>query len=108
MKKKIRKGDRVIVISGKDKGTIGEVVRVIPEKDRVVVHGINLRVKHQAQTQSRGKTIPAGKFEFEAPIHISNVMLVDPKDEKPTRVRIQRKDGKAIRVSTRTGTPIDK
>ena len=108
MKVKIRKGDRVIVISGKDKGKTGEVIRVIPEKGRVVVHGVNLRIKHQAQTQSRGRTIPAAKVEFEAPIHISNVMLVDPKDGKGTRVSIQRKDGKVIRISARTGTPIDK
>lgn len=108
MKKKIRKGDRVIVVTGKDKGTVGEVIRVIPDESRVVVQGVNLRIKHQAQTQSRGKTIPSGKIEFEAPIDISNVMLIDPKDGKPTRVRIEREDGKAIRVSTRTGTPIDK
>jgi large subunit ribosomal protein L24 len=107
MKRKIKKGDRVFVISGKDKGKVGEVIRVIPDEGRVVVHGVNLRVKHQAQTQSRGKTIPAGKFEFEAPIHISNVMLVDPKDGKPTRIRMERKDGKAVRISKRTGTPID-
>jgi large subunit ribosomal protein L24 len=108
MKTKIRKGDRVVVVSGKDKGTVGEVIRVITEESRVVVQGVNLRIKHQAQTQSRGKTIPAGKIEFEAPIDISNVMLVDPKDGKPTRVRIEREDGKPIRVSKRTGTPIDK
>lgn len=109
MKKKIRKGDRVMVVSGKDKGTIGEVIRVIPEESRVVVQGVNLCIKHQAQTQSRGKTIPSGKIEFEAPISISNVMLIDPKDGKPTRVRLERnKDGKRIRVSTRTGTQIDK
>jgi len=108
MKRKIRKGDSVVVISGKDKGTVGEVIRVLPEEGRVVVQGVNLRIKHQAQTQSRGKTIPAGKIEFEAPIDISNVMLVDPKDGKATRVRIERKDGKPIRVSKRTGTPLDK
>lgn len=108
MKMKIRKGDRVVVVSGKDKGTVGEVIRVIPDESRVVVQGVNLRIKHQAQTQSRGKTIPSGKIEFEAPIDISNVMLVDPKDGKPTRIRIERKDGKPVRVSTRTGSPIDK
>ena len=108
MKRKMRKGDRVIVVSGKDKGKIGEVIRVIPGESRVVVQGVNLRIKHQAQTQSRGKTIPSGKIEFEAPIDISNVMLIDPKDGKATRVRIERKDGKSIRVSARTGAPIDK
>lgn len=108
MKRKLRKGDRVMVISGRDKGTIGEVIRVIPEELRVVVQGVNLRTKHQEQTQSRGKTIPSGIIEFEAPIAISNVMLIDPKDGKPTRVRIEKKSDKRIRVSTRTGTPIDK
>jgi large subunit ribosomal protein L24 len=108
MKTKIKKGDQVIMVSGKDKGTVGEVIRVIPDESRVVVQGVNLRIKHQAQTQSRGKTIPAGKIEFEAPVAISNVMLVDPKDGKPTRIRIERKDGKPIRISKRTGTPIDK
>lgn len=108
MKRKIRKGDRVMVVSGKEKGTVGEVIRVLKDEGRVVVQGVNLRIKHQAQTQSRGKTIPSGKIEFEAPIDISNVMLIDPKDGKPTRVRTERKDGKAIRVSARTGAPIDK
>jgi len=108
MKRKIKKGDRVVVISGKDKGTMGEVIRVIPDEGRVIVQNVNIRIKHQAQTQSGGKTVPAGKIEFEAPIDISNVMLVDPKTQKPTRVRIERKDGKSIRVSARTGTPIDK
>ncbi|MFW5713388.1 MAG: 50S ribosomal protein L24 [Brevefilum sp.] len=108
MKRKIRKGDRVVVVSGKDKGTVGEVIRVFPGEGRVTVQGVNLRIKHQAQTQAQGKTIPSGKIEFEAPIDISNVMLVDPKDGKPTRVRIERKDGEPIRVSTRTGNPLDK
>lgn len=109
MKTKIRKGDRVVVVSGKDKGTVGEVIRVIPDEARVVVQGVNLRIKHQAQTQSRGKTIPSGKIEFEAPIAISKVMLIDPKDGKATRIRINRnKENKPIRVSARTGTPIDK
>jgi len=106
MKRKIRKGDSVVVISGKDKGTVGEVIRVLPKEGRLVVQGVNLRIKHQAQTQSGGKTIPSGKIEFEAPIDISNVMLVG-KDGKPTRVRIERKDGKPVRVSARTGKPLD-
>ena len=108
MKTKIRKGDRVMVVSGNDKGTVGEVIRVLPKEKRVVVQGVNIRIKHQAQTQSRGKTIPAGKIEFEAPINISNVMLVDPKDSKPTRVSLTRKDGKPVRVAKRSGNAIDK
>ena len=108
MKTKIKKGDRVVVISGSDKGTVGEVIRVLPTEDRVVGQGVNIRTKHQAQTQSRGKTIPAGKIEFEAPISISNVMIVDPKNSKPSRVSIKRKDGKPVRVAKRSGTAIDK
>jgi large subunit ribosomal protein L24 len=108
MKTKIRKGDRVMVVSGNDKGTVGEVIRVLPKENRVVVQGVNIRIKHQAQTQSRGKTIPAGKIEFEAPINISNVMLVDPKSNEPTRVTLTRKDGKPVRVAKRSGTAIDK
>ncbi len=107
MKTKIRKGDRVVVISGDDKGTVGEVIRVIPDENRVVVQGVNICIKHQAQTQSRGKTIPAGKIEFEAPIDISNVMLVDPKSNEPTRVRIEREDGKAVRIAAKSGEKID-
>ncbi|MDY6845769.1 MAG: 50S ribosomal protein L24 [Chloroflexota bacterium] len=107
MKQKIRKGDRVIVVSGKDKGSVGEVIRVIPDESRVIVQGVNLCIKHQSQMQSRGKTIPAGKIEFEAPIDISNVMLVDPKDGKPTRIRIEREDGQPVRIAKRSGTKID-
>ncbi|MDY6867211.1 MAG: 50S ribosomal protein L24 [Chloroflexota bacterium] len=107
MKTKIRKGDRVVVISGNDKGTVGEVIRVIPDESRVVVQGVNIRIKHQAQTQTRGKTIPAGKIEFEAPIDISNVMLIDPKSGEPTRVRIEREDGKPVRVAVKSGEKID-
>jgi len=108
MKIKIRKGDRVVVISGDDKGTVGEVIRVIPDESRVVVQGVNICIKHQAQTQSRGKTIPAGKIEFEAPIDISNVMLIDPKNNnEPTRVRIEREDGRSIRVAVKSGEKID-
>jgi large subunit ribosomal protein L24 len=95
------------VISGNDKGTVGEVIRVIPDESRVVVQGVNIRIKHQAQTQTRGKTIPAGKIEFEAPIDISNVMLIDPKSGEPTRVRIEREDGKPVRVAVKSGEKID-
>jgi len=107
MKTKIRKGDRVVVISGDDKGTVGEVIRVIPDESRVVVQGVNICIKHQAQTQTRGKTIPAGKIEFEAPIDISNVMLVDPKSGEPTRVRIEREGSKPVRVAAKSGEKID-
>lgn len=93
MKVKIRKGDTVEVISGgpEDKGKRGEVIRVDPEKRRVVVQGVNIRTKHQKQTQtSQGRSIKPGRIKFEAPIDISNVMLVCPKCDKSTRVGVQR------------------
>lgn len=109
MKMKIRKGDRVMVVRGgpEDKGKVGEVIRVEPATMRVVVQGVNLRKKHQKQTQSHGKTIPSGIIEFEGPIHVSNVVLINPKDNKPTKVKLQVKDGKRVRISKRTGEKID-
>ena len=80
----IRKGDRVRVVRGdaEDKGKVGEVIRVLPKENRIVVQGVNLVKKHQRQTQSGGKTIPSGIREFEAPIHISNVQLVTEASDK--------------------------
>jgi large subunit ribosomal protein L24 len=97
MKVKIRKGDLVEVIAGdlEDKGKRGEVIKVLPDTERVVVQSVNLVTKHQKQVQSQGRTIKPGKVRFEAPIHISNVMLVCPKCNKPTRVGISR-DGKKV------------
>ena len=87
MKMKIRKGDRVKVMRGaeEDKDKVGEVIRVLPKENRVVVQGVNLVKKHQKQTQSGGKTIPAGIREFEAPIHASNVAVVDREEEKEAK-----------------------
>ena len=84
MTMKIRKGDRVRVMRGdaEDKGKVGEVIRVLPKENRIVVQGVNLVKKHQRQTQSGGKTIPSGIREFEAPIHISNVQLVTEASDK--------------------------
>jgi len=100
MKVKIHKGDLVEVISGRleDKGKRGEVIRVVPEDNRLVVQGVNLRTKHQRQQQVQGRTLSPGKVRFEAPVSIANVMLVCPKCNKATRVAIHREDGKAIRV----------
>ncbi len=88
MKMKIRKGDRVRVMRGDeaDKNKVGEVIRVLPKENRVVVQGVNTVKKHQKQTQSGGKTIPAGIREFEAPIDLSNVALVDRAVEKEAKV----------------------
>ena len=98
MKVKIRKGDTVEIISGRseDKGKRGEVIRVVPEDSRVVVQGANVRTKHQRQVQNQGRTINPGRVRFEAPIHISNVMVVCPKCGKPTRINVQH-DGDNIR-----------
>jgi len=87
MKMKIRKGDRVRVMRGdeEDKNKVGEVIRVLPKENRVVVQGVNMVKKHQKQTQSSGKTIPAGIREFEAPIDLSNVALVDRASEKEAK-----------------------
>ena len=98
MKTKIRKGDNVEVIGGSDKGLRGEVIKVMPKTARVVVQGINIRKKHQRQVQTQGRTMNPGIIEYEGPIHISNVMLVCPKCDEPTRVAIKREDGEVTRV----------
>jgi large subunit ribosomal protein L24 len=110
MKVKIRKGDTVEIISGRseDKGKRGEVIRVIPEDSRLVVQGVNIRTKHQRQVQARGRTINPGRVRFEAPIHISNVMLVCPKCGKSTRLSIQREgDAAAQRLCKHCRASID-
>lgn len=109
MKLKIRKGDQVEVISGQkdDKGQRGEVIKVMPEVERVVVQGINMRTKHQRQVQSQGRTVNPGKVRFEAPVSISNVMIVCKKCNKPTRVELLREDGKSKRVCKECNAIID-
>ena len=108
-KVKIRKGDTVEVISGRsdDKGKRGEVIRVFPEDSRVVVQGINMRTKHQRQVQTQGRTINPGRVRFEAPVHISNVMLVCPKCGKPSRLSIQNDGETARRVCKNCQASID-
>jgi large subunit ribosomal protein L24 len=105
---KIRREDEVVVISGKDKGKTGKVLRVDPEKGRVYVEGLNIIKRHTRPSQIPGSPNAAGGvIEREGPIHISNVMLIDPKDKKPTRVRITRENGKRFRVATRSGQKLD-
>lgn len=103
MAAKIKKGDTVFVLTGKDKGKTGEVIRVIPDADRVVVQGINLIKRHTKQSmQSQG-----GIVTQEAPIHRSNVALADPKDGKPTRVGFSiLKDGAKVRIAKRSGETV--
>ena len=109
MKLKIRKGDTVEVISGRaeDKKKRGEILRVDLEAGRVVVQGVNIRARHQGQTQAERRQIDAGIVKFEAPIHNSNVMLVCPKCGKATRVGLKRIDGKAVRVCKKCSAEID-
>jgi len=101
----VKKGDQVIVITGKDKGKKGEVIAALPKENRVVVSGINLVKRHQRQTPSN----PGGIVEKEAAIHVSNVAHVDPKDGKPTRVGHKvLEDGRKVRVARRSGEVIDR
>ena len=102
----VRKGDTVIVVAGKERGKKGKVLRVIPEKGRVVVERINMIKKHQRPTQ---KIRQGGIIEREGAIHLSNVMLVDPNSDKPTRVGMRAlSDGKKVRVARRSGEMLDK
>ncbi len=100
MKVKIHKGDTVEVISGRteDKGKRGEVIKVLPDDNTVVVQGINIRTKHQRQVQSQGRTVNPGKVRYEGPIAIAKVKLVCPKCNKATRVSIRREGDKVQRV----------
>ncbi|NLF64432.1 MAG: 50S ribosomal protein L24 [Chloroflexi bacterium] len=104
----IKKGDTVVVIAGNDKGVRGEVLRVIPSKNRVVVKGVNMVKKHQRPRQGGRSQVQGGIIEFEAPIDASNVMLIDPESDKPTRVGIRVDDnGQKIRFAKRSGRDID-
>jgi large subunit ribosomal protein L24 len=101
---KIRKGDKVIVLSGKDKGRKGEVVRSMPRDGKVVVSGVNVAARHRKPSQAN----PQGGIERrEAPLHVSKVALQDPKTGRPTRVRFEEREGKKVRVAARSGELID-
>ena len=102
----VRRGDTVAVISGRERGKRGKVLRVIPETGRVIVEKINMMKKHQRPTQ---KLRQGGIIEREGPIHLSNVMLLDPGSGKPTRVGMRELgDGRKVRVARRSGEIIDK
>ena len=103
---KIRTDDTVVVISGKDKGRIGKVLRTVPARDRVYVEGVNMVKRHQRPTPGRPNA-PVGVIEKEGPLHVSNVAIVDPKDNKPTRVGISRENGLRVRVTKRTDSKLD-
>ncbi|MCF3639117.1 50S ribosomal protein L24 [Rhizobium sp. TRM95111] len=100
---KIRKGDKVVVLTGKDKGRTGEVIQVMPKEDRAVVKGVNMVKRHQRQTQTQ----EAGIINKEASIHLSNLAIADPKDGKPTRVGFKIEGDKKVRVAKRSGVSID-
>jgi large subunit ribosomal protein L24 len=100
---KIRKGDKVVILTGKDKGRSGEVLQVMPKEDRAVVKGINLVKRHQRQSQTQ----EAGIITKEASIHLSNIAIADPKDGKPTRVGFKVEGDKKVRVAKRSGVSID-
>lgn len=105
MAAKIKKGDHVVVIAGKDKGRKGEVLKVFPKESRVVVKGIKMVKRHVRPSQADPE---GGIKQFEAPIHISNVAHLDPKEGKPTRVGFKTlKDGKKVRVTKKSGEVID-
>jgi large subunit ribosomal protein L24 len=97
---KIKKGDKVVILSGKDKGKHGEVTKAMPKDGKVVVSGINLITRHVKPTQANPQ---GGKQQSEAPLHVSNVAIEDPKTGKPTRVRFEIKDGKKVRVAVKSG-----
>ncbi len=102
----VRKGDTVVVVAGKERGKRGKVLRVLPEKNRVVVERVNMIKKHQRPTQ---KLRQGGIIEREGPIHLSNVMLVDPTSDRPTRIGMRAlSDGKKVRVARKSGEILDK
>ena len=104
MAAKIRKGDKVVVLTGRDKGRTGEVIEVRPAEERALVRGVNIVKRHTKQTaQSEG-----GIISKEAPIHVSNLAVADPKDGKPTRVGFKvLEDGRKVRIAKRSGAEID-
>jgi large subunit ribosomal protein L24 len=101
---KIKKGDNVVILAGKDKGKTGEVTRVLPKDGKVVVGGINIATRHRKPTQAQPQ---GGKEGFEAPLAVSNVAIADPKSGKPTRVRFEIRDGKKVRIAVKSGELIN-
>ena len=104
MAAKIKKGDKVVVLAGRDKGKTGEVIRVMPKEERALVRGVNIVRRHQRQTASQ----EGGIISKEAPLHLSNLAYADPKDGKPTRVGFKvLEDGRKVRFAKRSGDLID-
>ena len=103
MASKIKKGDTVVVLTGRSKGVKGEVLKIQKEENRAIVAGVNMVKRHTRPTQ----TAEGGIIEKEAPIHLSNIAHIDPKDDKPTRVSFKEIDGRKVRVATRSGESLD-
>lgn len=101
----VKKGDKVQVISGKDKGKQGVILAAYPKNQRVLVEGVNIVKKHAKPSQANPQ---GGIIDMEAPIHVSNVMPLDPKTNEPTRVGYKVVDGKKIRIAKKSGEPLDK
>ncbi|AMB96248.1 MULTISPECIES: 50S ribosomal protein L24 [Aerococcus] len=101
---RIKTGDKVEIIAGKDKGVQGTVLKTFPKKDRVLVEGANLVKKHQRPSQANPQ---GGIIEEEAAIHVSNVQLIDPETNEKTRVAIEERDGKRVRVAKKSGKALD-
>lgn len=104
MAAKVKKGDKVVVISGQDKGKQGEVLKVLPTEGRIVVQGVNVATRHRKPTGVK----EGGVEKFEAPIAVSNVLHIDPTDGKPTRVGFKIEGDRKVRVSKRSGAVLDK
>jgi len=100
----VKTGDKVKIITGKDKGKEGVVLKTLPKKDRVIVEGINIVKKHRKASQTN---VTGGILEEEASVHVSNVMLIDPKTGEPTKVGYKVEDGKKVRFAKKTGELID-
>ncbi|RMF72521.1 MAG: 50S ribosomal protein L24 [Alphaproteobacteria bacterium] len=103
MAAKLKKGDKVVVIAGRDKGKTGEILKVLRKENRAIVSGVNLVKKHQRPTPQE----PGGIITKEAPIHLSNLMLADPKDGRPTRVGFKIVEGRKVRFAKKSGEVID-
>jgi large subunit ribosomal protein L24 len=106
VKTKIRKGDTVEIIAGRDKHKRGEVIKVMPKEGMIVVQGANIRKKHQSQVQTQGRSLRPGIIEFEGPMAISNVMLVCPKCDEPRRVSIKREGEEIVRICRHCGAEL--
>jgi large subunit ribosomal protein L24 len=110
MAMKIRRDDNVRVISGKDRGRTGRVLRVDPAKQKVYVEGVNIQKRHtrpQSLRDTQRAQEVGGIIEREGPVHVSNVQLIDPKSGDPTRVSVKREDGRRVRVAKKSGTDVD-